>query len=380
MAPGDYDSLVSSLYQAATGARPWHEVLQALSEQLEGDFCQLIVVEKATGRLALSLHSTRAPMEGALDYMREYHRHDPHVAHAVALAPGAVFHTAGLISDQEARGSLFYQQFWAVYNVRYLVGGKVAEDDESAVFFGLSRGAQGGDFQPSADALLVRLFAHLKEAFAIYRRFGRLVAQADSGRMVIDQTARPIVLLGPDRHVVHANGAAREMLRRADVIVSRGGYLGCRDPWAEEVLARGLYELELEGQPARAQAAERGERRAFALRDLEGNPLPACLWALRPAQTMGAFGDTPRALLMLPTAAADVEPDPMVLAAGFDLTPAEGRVLACLAQALDIKGAAQALDISFHTARSHLRSIFDKTGIRTQKELLHQVRQLMVVG
>lgn len=374
----DYDNLVSGLYRAALGAWPWHQALQMVSEQLGGDFCQLIAVEKATGRLALSLHSTQAPMEGALDYMRKYHRHDPHLAHAAALAPGTVFHTANLISNREAQRNLFYREFWATYNVRYLVGGKVAEDDDAVVFFGLSRSAQAGDFQATGDVLLSRLLVHLKEAYAIHRSVGKLVAQAESARLVIDQAVRPIVLLGPDRFVFHANAAAQELLHQSDVIVSRNGFLGCRDPRAEDALVRGLYALELEGQPAgRNPAEECTDRRVVALRDLQGNPVPVCLWALRPAETMAAFGDTARAMLMLPTVAAQVQPDPMVLGAGFDLTPAESRMLAGLVLSRNIKETAQALDISVHTARSHLRSIFDKTGIRTQKDLLRQVRQLI---
>ena len=374
----DYDGLVSGLYRAAMGAEPLHQALQNVCDQLGGDFCQLIAIEKPTGRLALSLHSTHAPMEGALDYMREYHRHDPHLAHAAALTPGRVFHTSSLVSDQEAQHHLFYRQFWATYNVRYLVGGKVDEDANTAVFFGVSRNARAGDFQTSSDVLLQRLMLHLREAYAIHLRVGRLRTQADSARLVIDQTARPILLLGPDRFIVHANNAAWDLLRQSDVVISRHGFLGCRDSNAEAALARGMYELDLEQQTTgQEKAHDRTDRRAVALRDLQGNPVPVCLWALRPQETMAAFGDTPRAMLMLPTAAAQVQADPMVLAAGFDLTPAEGRMLAALVQSLTIQEAANSLGISFHTARSHLHSIFEKTGVRTQKELMHQVRELL---
>ena len=153
--------------------------------------------------------------------------------------------------------------------------------------------------------------------------------------------------------------------------------------------ARQEARAEAEGNTLLAQALaalgwiegeEPRERRAFVLRDVQGRPVPACLWALRPSRTMRAFGERPLALLMLPTAGAAPEPDPQILSAGFDLTPAEGRLLAALTQCLDVQGAAQVLGISFHTARCHLRNIFDKTGVRTQKELLHQTQQLMALG
>lgn len=378
MTPGQYDDLVSSLYQAATGARPWHEVLQAVVDRFEGFFCQLVALDVRTGRMALTLHSSGSPMDGVLDYMREYHRIDPHVAHAAMLPPGTVFNTADLIPASQARVHPFYRQFWSVYGVRYMSGGKVSEDEDIAVYLGLFRSAAQGRFDAAGDALLKSLFTHLKEAFAIYRSYSRLAAQADSGRLVIDRSERPILLLGPDRFVVHANRAAQRLLQQAEVIVARSGYLGCGDPKAEEALSRALYGLNLEvggtGTP------ERANRRAFALRSPQGDPVPACLWALRPTETMGAFGDTPRAMLLLPAAASQMQPDAVVLAASFGLTPAEGRVLANLAQVPDIRQAAQALGVSFHTARAHLRSIFSKTGVRTQKELLHKAHRIAEWG
>lgn len=378
MTPNDYNGLVSRLYQAATAALPWHTVLQELAEHFEARFCQLVALHRPTGRMTLSLQSAGAPMDGVLDYMREYHRLDPHVAHGATLPVGTVFNTGQLIAQEVAQAHPFYRDFWQVYGVRYMSAGKVLENDDLTVYLGVMRSAAQGPLQTHADTLLEGLFVHLREAFAIHLRFSRLTAQAITGRLVIDQADRPIALLDPHRFVLHANAAANALLGKGNVLVSRAGYLGCPDPGAEDTLARALHTLEL-GAAAATGHNPCTQRKVFALRSLQGTLVPACLWALRPAHTMGAFGDTPRAMLMLPTAIGAATPDPVLLAAGFDLTPAESRVLACLAQALDIKETAQRLGISFHTARSHLRSIFDKTGLRTQKELLHQAHQLMAV-
>ena len=109
-----YDQIVQSIYRAATGSTPWHEALHLMNLGLGGQFSQLVAVDKASGRLALSLHSTAAPIEGVLDYMREFHRHDPHVAHALTLESGQVFNTARLITPGQARGLSFYRDFWSV--------------------------------------------------------------------------------------------------------------------------------------------------------------------------------------------------------------------------------------------------------------------------
>ena len=57
----------------------------------------------------------------------------------------------------------------------------------------------------------------------------------------------------------------------------------------------------------------------------------------------------------------------------FDLTPAEAAVTRRLTSGLSLEDAATSLDISRNTARAHLRSIFSKSGITRQTELVRLV-------
>jgi DNA-binding CsgD family transcriptional regulator len=54
----------------------------------------------------------------------------------------------------------------------------------------------------------------------------------------------------------------------------------------------------------------------------------------------------------------------------FQLTPAESALAIELANGLSLEEAAEALGIRRNTARAHLRSIFSKTGVRRQTELV----------
>jgi DNA-binding CsgD family transcriptional regulator len=54
----------------------------------------------------------------------------------------------------------------------------------------------------------------------------------------------------------------------------------------------------------------------------------------------------------------------------FGLTPAEAEVARKLTEGLSLEQAAQALHISRNTARAHLRSIFSKSGITRQSDLV----------
>jgi DNA-binding CsgD family transcriptional regulator len=78
---------------------------------------------------------------------------------------------------------------------------------------------------------------------------------------------------------------------------------------------------------------------------------------------------------------ADMSPDleAEMMRQIFDLTPAEAAVARRLTDGLSLEDTAIALDISRNTARAHLRSIFSKSGIRRQTELVRLVLNSAVI-
>lgn len=377
MHPVEFDAVVRSIYRAACDETPWTQTLHQVSHLIGGGgFCQFVAIEKRTARLALCLHSSEAPMEGVLDYLREFHRLDPHVAHAVTIAQGDVFNTADLISAQQARSLPFYRQFWSVYDVGYATMSKVFEDDSLTALIGVFRSANVGPYSEEQDQLLRRIGSFAGDAFQLMRKLSRLRRESSVGNFILDRIGWPAVLIDAQRHIVHANKAAAYVLDRSGILRSRAGFLDGGTSASSAVLNRELSKLELTKPPA----ANVPDRRAFALQASDGSPVPACLWALHPSSTMGAFSESPVALLMLPANGKKGNLDATLLAASFNLTPAEGKVLSLLAQDLELREVADALRIAVTTARSHLRSIFSKTGIRNQKSLLRQVDAIFQMG
>ena len=65
----------------------------------------------------------------------------------------------------------------------------------------------------------------------------------------------------------------------------------------------------------------------------------------------------------------------------FNLTPAETALALELANGLSLEEAAEELNIRRNTARAHLRSIFSKTGVRRQTELVRiMLNSVMALG
>lgn len=80
------------------------------------------------------------------------------------------------------------------------------------------------------------------------------------------------------------------------------------------------------------------------------------------------------ALVVDPVARHGIEPD--LAAEVLGLTPAEGRVAVALAAGQTVAGVAASLGCAESTAKTHLKSVYRKLGIRKQTELVRRVLSL----
>lgn len=168
---------------------------------------------------------------------------------------------------------------------------------------------------------------------------------------------KPTLLLRPDGSIERANAAARTLLlERHCLRIAYGRVVGFAGKASEK----------FEESWARAKAG-RVSRAVVTL--LAGG---AHLWQVEIAPMKI---DAPRLtseLLLMVTVHPPVRPDRGIVALAriFGLTCAESRVLAHLAEDRTPNEIGAALGVSVTTVRTHLQSLFQKTGARRQPELI----------
>jgi DNA-binding CsgD family transcriptional regulator len=112
-----------------------------------------------------------------------------------------------------------------------------------------------------------------------------------------------------------------------------------------------------DNDPLQLAARARVQTRTGAWLTLYGTPL-----AGGPAGRM--------AVIIQPAAPNEVAP---LVALAYGLTDREGQIVRLCMQGRSTKQMANELDVSPYTVQDHLKSVFDKTGVRTRNELVGQI-------
>jgi DNA-binding CsgD family transcriptional regulator len=177
---------------------------------------------------------------------------------------------------------------------------------------------------------------------------------------VLDFLPCALIVLGQRERVLHASAAARALLASGQTLMLQGSRLRGAGVANDGALRRGLATLRttdraLHGRPVGfALIAERGRRfqviAAEIVNHVGGGPKAVALFISDPMQ---------RARL-----------DPHIIGEFFHLTRAEARLAVRLAAGDTLSAAASSLGVSVNTVRNQLRSLFNKTGVNRQTDLL----------
>lgn len=165
--------------------------------------------------------------------------------------------------------------------------------------------------------------------------------------------------------ILSANPSAWALLHQGSALAEAGGCLVARDQHVAARLSRKIHDA------TNGIGAGRSTARVGAL-DLSGGDLAEGTTLLitpfvpaRPARIDGP----PLALVYIRTSPARVL-STILLRDLYGLTGAQAAVAERLATGATLEAVAETLEISLHTARSHLRQVFAKTGTARQSQLV----------
>lgn len=234
--------------------------------------------------------------------------------------------------------------------------------------FGLWDRHRNAPFDENSRALCRLLIPHLKRAMRVFVRYAQAFRERSVYLAVIDRIGIGVALVDADAKVLTTNAIGREILESGNGLRIVDGRLTAGTP----NIARALEQYIRAGAEAQTlPPQERGQPLALERLD-KASPLTVIVHPGPGFEPVNAPLRRSAIVVMRdPDRRASVSAD--VVALLFGLTPSEAALATLLAQGADLDEAAEQLEIRRNTARSHLQSIFAKTGANRQSELVRTI-------
>jgi DNA-binding CsgD family transcriptional regulator len=229
-----------------------------------------------------------------------------------------------------------------------------------SVAFGRHRDAGPiGDGQIATARLFV---PHLKRAVTISRLLEAKTVKAATFESVLDGLTAGVMLVDADLRLVHANRAAETTLAAGDPLRLHAGAVTAANGMGAALA------VAVAGAAAGGAMGVRGLN--VPARGRDGAEFVLHVLPLRPGAQSSAILPSVVAAIFIAAAVA-LRPAPVAaIAALFELTPTEARVLEQVAAGRTNAEKAQALGIRVSTVRTHLLRLFDKTRTHRQADLV----------
>lgn len=361
-----FSDLLACLYAGVAAEPPWQDFLEGLARWMAADFATLIITAPGKQRPATFVTPGANPDVSAA-YAANLFAEDPFRG----LPDGAVVSYAEFMAALPDTAFPAYRQamcevgFDIVLGVDLHFGATArarADDGRFEARFRVSRHSSSPAFDRAERQQLAALVPHLRIAVSLFERLQFAGAQHGVFHAAAQGLGLALLVLDRNRRIVSSNALADQILDETEGLGRNGDDLVLSSP----VQQRMLGELLAGTRPAQPLPRFRIERPRHG--DL--------IVTARALDLSAIHAGTGAIALFLARPAAEANVDPAALQTLLGLTPAEARMAAAVAEGLSLAEAGIRLGIAHNTAKVHLRSIFAKTGIHRQSQLVALIASL----
>lgn len=357
---GEYDRIVSALYDASLDSRRWAEALEMFRSLFQANYVTLILRSPDESNLGMMI---AVGVEGGdkVTYLPYGHSMTPFVNQPI----DKIFTVEDLMSEAEWRRMPYYQHWCAPVDVFHVMGADISTPDSGKLRFRITRGEAAPKFSALDRVRCEALLPHLRRALHIHNLIDRSESLGTLYSQAIGRLSVGTLVLDDSGKVLEQNLIARELLAANDGLKLVGGRLEASYPSDNrelQQLIRGAFARHSGDPLAVASAMSVSRPSGQVSLGVVVEPVPSQEWAEGKGQ--------PAVVVYIRDAAGKSLASTTAAKQLFNLTPAETALAMELANGLSLEEAAEALNIRRNTARAHLRSIFSKTGVRRQTELV----------
>jgi DNA-binding CsgD family transcriptional regulator len=355
--------LIGEIYEAALNAEAWPRLIESIASSCNAQGGMLRSVDATSGDVSF-MQTMGYDSSYVKAYRAHYFRLDPYRDFFNDMPVGHLADADHFIEPRRRRRSEYYNDYERPQDKEFVVGGTLDRCGSLSVQFGIHRGRRAGGFDADVLKWLAILAPHIARAVHIHRQTTAVALREQIALAALDELRVGVILVDSSCRPVYANREAESTLAAAGCRWGRDGIFLPRPNETHQLAA--LIAAAARGAP-RCGGEMTSSARHFALQwqvlPLDRRRLPKCA---QPAADGAAIFVCRPGPLRLSWRSIAIQ---------FGLSPAEARLAATLADGTSLEAAAESLSISIHTARTQLKSIFSKCGVRRQGELVATLMQ-----
>lgn len=369
-----FSDLLARLYAGIGEAQPWRRFLEALAGWMDASFATLIITAPGKRQPATFLTPGSSPAFDAA-YTETLFANDPFRGLPDGVVTSYAEFMAGLPETDfaEYRAAMAQSGFDEVLGMDLNFGSAFADTHGAArqaegrweARFRVSRHNSLAPFTRGERARFQALAPHLRIAVGLFEKLQFAGAEHGVFHATAQGLGLALVVLDRAGRIVSTNALAESLLAEDEGLRRRGEELVFAEPAHQRLLADLMGGRRGVGGPGglcrfRIARPERG--------DLVATARPLDLSAIHDGA--GALA------LFLARPVAEAHTDALALRDLLGLTAAEARLAAVLAEGHSLVEAARRMGIAHNTAKVQLRSVFAKTGVHRQAQLVALIASL----
>jgi DNA-binding CsgD family transcriptional regulator len=354
--------IVGSLYEAAADPEPWDPFLQQLGLITGATSAGLVMLDVGQDVRTIS-RSWEVDPEATRLYQERYGAIDLWAQRGLSKPAGFVCNSEALCSRAEIATTEVYNDFMVRFGVEHGLFGVAENSGSHWASVSLYRDSSCSAFD-QCELKIVRFLApHMQRAFRLHFQFSELKARSERLETAFDALPTGVVLFGTKGEVLLMNRSALACVSERDgLVVTRNRLQAERSPESSllETAIRSATAA-CNGKGVSAGGTVMISRRSRPRLQIQIGPIRnSAIQTSLPVAAVAFVHDPLR----------QHRPTQEVLRMLYGLTPAECRVALLLGDGHAPRKIANMIGVTDNTVRSQIKSIFFKTGVKRQGELI----------
>lgn len=355
--------LTGMIYDAALTPEKWQPFMTRLTQVMGARSALLREVDYGRDKVGLYATVGMDPV-----YMQAYREHFVHVdiyAPALLSVPvGSFFAGEEVVPWERQRNTEFYNDYMKGYGVRHVLGGPLIRSGGQQVTFGVQREERAGSFDGDDKKLIALIFPHMARAIQIHNRIADVTTQKNWALSALNHLRVGVILLNDQGRPIFVNNAAEQLAAKtASFVIGNNGLILS----SASDTARLRYLI----SDATKLATGRGSVGGGCLRVHATAKTKIVQVQVVPLlQNISELSMHGGCVAVFVSTEGGVRLSQRRIIEMHGLTSAEARLALMLAEGASLGEASEAMSVSILTVRSQLKSIFVKTGVKRQAELV----------